>query len=472
MGYLPNLIDRSKPTPGLDWANMMAPLISGSLSFLCSSLMVVRFVRHREKAAKKVKERLLLGLSISDMIFSSACAMSTFAGPSYLQEYIDETWTRHQVVLGTERTCNLQGWLYQAGIGAVLYSACLSIYYYLAICRRKRDRDILRCIEPTMHAIVWVWAIGSAALGLGLDLVVYVGTGGCRVSSHIEYSERCAYDPTFPECSRMFTDEQTGPWLLMSFVLPPLVVSIVVILVMMTLIYRNVSTVERRGSQWNFGNTTRRMSISSSHASNYLSNNGSGFFDTPEAPESNFLSNEKPEAPDAEPENLEGGCASSELSAVSAESGRASIGKPATNLNSQQPHPMRWSSRSWDSQPRCVPEDRKRRPSLDSQPSCVPEDRKGRRKRRKQDNRLANRVKDTGIQYILGFFFCYTITFLNISNADNDPLVMLLLGGITLPAQGIWNFVFYTKDRINGIRKRNPDQPWRQMLGEAVFGYE
>lgn len=383
--------------------------------------------------------------------------MSSFTGPAYLQPFIDEQWVRVVVVRGNTATCNLQGWLYQVGVGGPLYIACLSFYFYLAICHQKRDRDVLKWIEPAMHLVVWTWGIVTASLAIGMDLIVLIGSGGCRVSSASDFSARCEFDPTFPECQKSL---DLGAWLLFCFILPPLCLASVFIVVCMTLIYCKVRKVEKKAKKWRFEFVLQKgrrekspvtmpytagataVSISSGHE--YI------------VPLDDKIGKNSKGMAASIDESVSSGTGAAAQSNVMIAMNRGGSGPSSVGSSCESSGSSGESACSGESGSSFEDEDDVKR--------------KRKRKRRKKGSTdLSDKVKETGAQYIVGFVFSYAITIINISNSKPDPLLMLLLGGITLPSQGIWNFAFYTRGRMKVIREKKPNHPWRKALYEAVF---
>lgn len=192
----------------------------------------------------KAKERIILGMSIMDVFFSSACAMSSFMGPSYLQDQLESV----AIVVGNDTTCNFQGWLYQFGGASSLYNACLCLHYYLVTVGRKQKRDESKWNKELMfHAIILLWATLSASAGVWGEMYAYIGFQGCYFAS-LNYDGRCEDNPEFPECHRRFTGDGNVVMLFLSVC--PLILSITVILVSLILIYCHVRKVENKANRW------------------------------------------------------------------------------------------------------------------------------------------------------------------------------------------------------------------------------
>ena len=103
------------------WAGFIIPTMTGSLSFLSSLTIVIFILRSKSNT---IYHRILVFLSLSDMITSLAIALTTlpmprdviypFAGPSY----------------GTIGTCEAQGLAYVVGNGLVYSTNGILNFYY------------------------------------------------------------------------------------------------------------------------------------------------------------------------------------------------------------------------------------------------------------------------------------------------------------------------------------------------------
>lgn len=159
------------------------PCITGSISFVSSSFLIWSI--WREKTFHRPREMILIWLSFLDLLFSSACAMSTFTAPADLDPFTE------YVLLGNVATCNMQGWLYQAGTTVPMYNTLLSTYYLLCVRYRKTDEELRKCFLPTMYVLLLCWSFGSASAGLLLGIYNFGGIMGCWIdNSHIPLCEQ------------------------------------------------------------------------------------------------------------------------------------------------------------------------------------------------------------------------------------------------------------------------------------------
>lgn len=70
----------------------------------------------------------------------------------------------------------------QIGIGAILYSSCLSFYFVLTIRFGMREATFAKRIEKAMHFLVITFSLGTSVTGLVTDMYypMHVGPGEHR----------------------------------------------------------------------------------------------------------------------------------------------------------------------------------------------------------------------------------------------------------------------------------------------------
>jgi hypothetical protein len=239
----PPSYDVSRTAIGL--ALTIIPCITGSISFVSSSFLIWSI--WREKNYHRPREIILIWLSFMNLLFSSACAMSTFTAPADLDPFTE------YVLLGNVATCNMQGWLYQAGTTVPMYNTLLSTYYLLCVRYNKTDKDLQKLFLPAMYVLLVSWAFGSATAGLFLGIYNYGGIMGCWIdNSHIPWCEQ-GYD--LESCGRG-ADADLYMWLFGAF---PVLSSFAGTIVATCMLYTTIRSHEVRA---------RRNEIESSSYSN------------------------------------------------------------------------------------------------------------------------------------------------------------------------------------------------------------
>jgi hypothetical protein len=117
----------------------------------------------RGNASKITFERIMIGLSISDLIHSIRCIIAPIAVPQGV--------TGAQIAIGNQATCIAQGFLFQLFTFAILYySTSLAIYFALSINPKVSNNTIKYRCEPFLHGIPILLAVVPAFVGLLLGM--------------------------------------------------------------------------------------------------------------------------------------------------------------------------------------------------------------------------------------------------------------------------------------------------------------
>lgn len=135
------------------------PKLSGGLSVVFSGCIVWTILRDQSRR-NRIYHRILLGISCCDISASFWLSLSTWPIPSDS----NALWA-----VGSERTCNVQGFFTQLGIASSFYNAMLSFHYVLVIRYNWKERDLKR-VEWAFHCIPVLWSITSAICGLALGV--------------------------------------------------------------------------------------------------------------------------------------------------------------------------------------------------------------------------------------------------------------------------------------------------------------
>lgn len=163
-------------------------VIPGNLSIIGSSLIVYSVLGPgRKEKLKKPHMRLLLGMSLWDIIYSFAMGYTFLMAPSGGQ---------FPGTLGNEITCRVHGFLQQLSHNTIGYSALLSIYYWLTV-TRNLSKDTWERWEPFMHILLPTYVVTLGAMCLHYRL--YNQTFSiCWVSTD---PPGCQTGPGTPDCA-------------------------------------------------------------------------------------------------------------------------------------------------------------------------------------------------------------------------------------------------------------------------------
>jgi hypothetical protein len=87
----------------------------------------------------------------------------------------------------------------QAGVGFLIYNACLSIYYVLTI-RYNVSKARMIWREKIMHTVSVVWGLGAAIVPIPMEIYNELGVGsGCWLGQFPQY---CGTEENPVPCER------------------------------------------------------------------------------------------------------------------------------------------------------------------------------------------------------------------------------------------------------------------------------
>jgi hypothetical protein len=153
-------------------------LLSGSLSVLGSSMIVYLVIQNSRKTPYK---RILLGLSLCDIVASITYAIQAFLLPADTSQRI---WAR-----GTDATCSFTGFLTQLAFSAIWYNGMLSYYYLLTVRFGVKTATMASRFEPWIHLLCVGYNLGTAIVGYAMGFYSEMELGqGCWIA---EYPEGC-----------------------------------------------------------------------------------------------------------------------------------------------------------------------------------------------------------------------------------------------------------------------------------------
>jgi hypothetical protein len=109
--------------------------------------------------------RIILGMSISDCIISTAHFFSTWPIPRSIEEEFPSFGN-----IGNTMTCSAQGFFIQLGIMVPLYNSLLVLYFVLTIRRGWTESQFQQYVGPIGHSLIWIFGLGTAVAGLFLRL--------------------------------------------------------------------------------------------------------------------------------------------------------------------------------------------------------------------------------------------------------------------------------------------------------------
>mmetsp|Transcript_61467 Transcript_61467/g.71822 ORF Transcript_61467/g.71822 Transcript_61467/m.71822 type:complete len:416 (+) Transcript_61467:65-1312(+) len=162
---------------GVTIAYLCLNACSSFLSIMGSTAIIYLICRGQQKAISHVQNRLLLCISVIDIMNSTALGLSFIPAPN----------VQCSLGIGNQSTCAAQGFFVQLGLAAPGYTMVLSIYSFISI---AYNETIARRYEPFMHATAVFPMLAVAIYGVANE-VYFSARGACWI------------DLAFQECSSM-----------------------------------------------------------------------------------------------------------------------------------------------------------------------------------------------------------------------------------------------------------------------------
>jgi len=136
-------------------AGYIIPTVTGSISCLSSALIITIIARSVKNRSTSTYHRAMVWISLSDILSSTAIALTTIPMPADVSEVYDFGGES----FGTTRTCELQGLCYSLGTGlSFCGNSFLAVFYLLTIRYQISDRVMTKIVEP----IFWFVSIAAS----------------------------------------------------------------------------------------------------------------------------------------------------------------------------------------------------------------------------------------------------------------------------------------------------------------------
>ena len=284
--------------------------VTATFSLIASSIIIykiyLRYRKHQLKSSTVVSgsvrsmnqdgittyHRMLLSISILDVIHSLSSAFSTLMVPSY---------TNGTFAHGTTATCSMQGALQQLTPSIVIYMAMLNIYFMLKIRYNVSEAVIKRRFEIWFHTIPILHFLSTAITGLSMQIFgpIILPELGCWLDSYCAYRNTCTRSgPIFYNHLDYYAWSFSYIWLF---------ISVIVVSINAILIYTAIRSQERRNAKY-LGARLQKEAPSCSSLPNLTQTRTSKFNDSgefiatinendvhPTCPSSEMLKSEKTE---------------------------------------------------------------------------------------------------------------------------------------------------------------------------------
>jgi hypothetical protein len=222
--------------------------VSASLSMIASSIIIYKlYLKYKSQSSSIVSKRsskndgittyhrMLLGISMLDVIHSVVSALGPFLVPSS---------TNALFAHGTNASCKVMGALQQLTPTVVIYMATLNTYFMLKIRYNVSDLVIKTHYEVWFHMIPILFFLATAVIGLSLGIFgpIVVPELGCWIDSFCVYTKTCKHSSPL-----LNNHLDYYSW---SFAFMWLFVCVIVVAVNSILIYTAIRTQEQRNAKY------------------------------------------------------------------------------------------------------------------------------------------------------------------------------------------------------------------------------
>ncbi|CAJ1945777.1 unnamed protein product [Cylindrotheca closterium] len=136
------------------------PIPSAMLSVVGSVTIIYMAYNNRRKRKCSPYTRLLVAMSVCDIILSSNLSMATFGRPHATSSRVYS--------FGNSATCSTVGFLNQATTATIFYQSMLSCYFVLTARFGVSNDYIAKKIEPWMHLVSIGYPLATAIITLSL----------------------------------------------------------------------------------------------------------------------------------------------------------------------------------------------------------------------------------------------------------------------------------------------------------------
>ena len=199
-------------------------MVSAPISTFSSIIIMVMICRSPTKLST-TRDRLLFGLSISDMIFSIAVSLGTIPMP----RQTPNVW----IPMGNFTTCEIQAFLITfSGTVAPCYNAGMCIFSLLKVTFNMDDNKIRTKVEPFLHIVPFIISLSTCIY----CTVKNYFNPAIAICTLIDYPFHCSRMPNVP-CERgenLFEDWGIIIYGLAPFFLVPLIIIISMGVICMT----------------------------------------------------------------------------------------------------------------------------------------------------------------------------------------------------------------------------------------------
>ena len=276
MRSLESLQDESSFTRPQQAAITIAPAVSSFLSILGSVTILRMISTDWKRKIRKVKYRILMALSLSDIVNSSVFFVWSLPIP----KDTPGVWG----AIGNKATCDAQGFLMQVGILGSFFNAALSGFFMLTVCDGMSEKAIMWKYEIPTYVVAIGWSVGTAVIALFLDVYSFSGVGCYMAPEPLRCTKR---DDV--ECVR---GERAYLWVWL-FTGIPLLLLLLYIMYTMGRIYFTVKEISEKADKITFDASNERFAAAPSGPTDLHSSEQLNSATLPQQPRSRYAARVK-----------------------------------------------------------------------------------------------------------------------------------------------------------------------------------
>ena len=255
-------------SPASSRALAIAPKFTAFLS-ICGSLGIVVKVLCNPDRRKKTMHRLVMGMSMCDLLSSIWYFTGTWAIPSGTPSWFgdDEAETMFWAAGDSDGvSCSFAGFFNQFAVATPLYNTTLSVYYLQVIKFGWRDNRVAK-IEWLLHAIPVGYALMTSIFAVAAELY-----------GHVEWTCWILPSEVFDETAELTPIQSKFQIIQWIFLFGIVWACIVVVTIIFVIIYRKMKSLERIMRRYPYSSTYTAVSRApSGNFSSRVSNSNGEF---------------------------------------------------------------------------------------------------------------------------------------------------------------------------------------------------
>lgn len=475
-------------SPAESKALAIAPKFTAFLS-ICGSLGIVVKVLCNENRRKATMHRIVMGMSMCDILASIWYFTGTWAIPAgTLSWFGDGESERIFWAAGDANgvSCSFAGFFNQFAVATPLYNSTLAVFYLLVVNYGWKDSQVGK-IEWMLHAIPVGYALITSIFAVAADLY-----------GHVEWTCWILPGEFFDETQELSPIQSKFQWIQWIFLFGAVWTCIIVVTGIFVVLFRKMKSIETTMRRYTYTSAVDSSQFSRDFSSRNYSSKGEFH---------SSLSMEMRQKSESPPQKEGRGSQTTECEHKSDmeegdEEGSNNGDENSRNLNDDDAEMnVNTTSLQWDEsghadnravtidEPKGAaelsnaeegrhkePESKRhslsllfKRKSLASRSGDAGNG--GRSRRRKKEAEKSKKIAMQGLLYIAAFFITWlfpTISRFTELIAGRNYFPIQFLDTFLIPLQGFFNFMIYIRPRFLAYRSRHEDEGFWKSLTSVV----